>query len=126
MQAIRGAITVPGNTSPAILQAAKELLLAMASKNQLQPEEIISIIFTATPDLNAAFPAKAARAIGWTGVALLDAVEMNVPDALPLTIRVLLFADRPHDQLSAQHVYLGEAISLRPDLVLAEEKLSKS
>lgn len=120
MQALRGATTVVRNTAEAILQATKELLLAMASENALTADEIVSIIFTATPDLNAAFPARAARELGWTGVALLDAVEMDVPGALPQAIRVLLLAERPHDPATARHVYLGQAASLRPDLAIAD------
>ncbi len=120
MQALRGATTAAGNTAAAILQATRELLLAMASENELTAEEIVSIIFTATPDLTAAFPARAARELGWTGVALLDAVEMDVPGALPQAIRVLLLVERPHDPQTARHVYLGQAASLRPDLNIAE------
>lgn len=117
MQAIRGATTANENTDSAILQATKELLLALTRENSLVEDEIVSVIFTATPDLNAAFPAKAAREIGWTGVALLDAVEMDVPGALPRAIRVLLLAERPHNPQAVRHVYLGQAASLRPDLV---------
>jgi len=116
MQAIRGATTASANTAAAILQATRELLLAIACENELTADEIVSIIFTATPDLNAAFPARAARDLGWTGVALLDATEMDVPGALPQAIRVLLLAERPHDPENARHVYLGQAASLRPDL----------
>lgn len=116
MQAIRGAITVSENSAPAILQATQLLLLETATRNQLAASEIISIIFTATPDLNAAFPAKAARELGWTEVALLDAVEMDVPLALPHTIRLLMFVDRRHGSRAVSHVYLGRAVALRPDL----------
>ncbi|MGI6357281.1 MAG: chorismate mutase [Bacillota bacterium] len=115
MQAIRGAISVEENTAGAIIAATKRLLLQVAEQNNLRAEEVISIVFTATPDLNAAFPARAAREVGWTQVALLDAVEMDVPQALPRTIRLLLLADRPHQPASVKHVYLGEAAKLRPD-----------
>lgn len=116
MQAMRGAITVDENTPAAILLATKHLLAEIAVRNQLAPGEVVSAIFTATPDLNAAFPAKAARELGWTEVALLDAVEMDVPGALPRTIRVLLLVERPHDPGTVSHVYLGDAVLLRPDL----------
>lgn len=116
MQAIRGAITVDLNTEEAILTATQLLLTAMAERNQLTAAEIISALFTVTQDLNAAFPAKAARQIGWTEVALMDAVEMDVPGALPRTIRVLLLVDRPHRPKSVAHVYLQGAACLRPDL----------
>lgn len=116
MQAIRGAITVNENSATAILQAARSLLLETATRNQLETSEIISIIFTTTPDLNAAFPATAAREVGWAEVALLDAVEMDVPSALPRTIRTLMFIDRRHGPREVSHVYLGGAAVLRPDL----------
>ncbi len=115
MQAIRGAITVEKNEKTEILKQAALLLEEIMTANRLEAQEIISIIFTATPDLNAAFPAAAARGLGLTQVALLDAVEMDVPGALARTIRVLMFVDRPHAPHEVQHVYLGEAKRLRPD-----------
>lgn len=115
MQAIRGAITAEVNESAEILQKTTVLLGEMLRANGLQPREIISIIFTATPDLNAAFPAAAARALGLTEVALLDAVEIDVPGALAKAIRVLMLVDRPHSPQEVRHVYLGGAERLRPD-----------
>ncbi len=114
--AIRGAITTNANDRAEIIARTKELLQAIAERNQLDKNEIISIIFTATKDLNAAFPAAAARELGWTDTALLDAVEIDVPDSLQKTIRVLMFVERPHLPGAARHVYLGEAAQLRPDL----------
>lgn len=115
MQAIRGAITADINERLEILQKTELLLREMLSANSLEPQEIISIIFTATPDLNAAFPAAAARGLGLTEVALLDAVEIDVPGALAMTIRVLMLVDRPHAPKKVRHIYLGKAESLRPD-----------
>ncbi|NLY53655.1 MAG: chorismate mutase [Firmicutes bacterium] len=116
MQAIRGAITVDQNDSSEILKQTQVLLETILEANKLAPDEIISIIFTATPDLNAAFPATAARAMGLEQVALLDAVEIDVPGALPRVIRLLMFVDRPHAAAEVRHIYLGGAKALRPDL----------
>lgn len=116
MQAIRGAITATANKADDILLQTEILLKELMRANELQPSEIISIVFTATADLNAAFPAAAARKIGLTDVALLDAVEIDVPNALQRAIRVLMLVDRPHEPQKVQHVYLGGASSLRPDL----------
>lgn len=116
MQAIRGAITVDKNEKTEILKQTELLLREMLETNRIANQEVVSIIFTATPDLNAAFPAAAARALGLTEAALLDAVEMDVPGALARTVRVLMFVDRSHAPQTVQHVYLGEARKLRPDL----------
>lgn len=115
MQAIRGAITADTNERMEILQKTEQLLKEIMLANSLQSREIISIVFTATPDLNAAFPAAAARGLGWTQVALLDAVEIDVPGALARTIRVLMLVDRPHAPHQVKHIYLGAAENLRPD-----------
>jgi len=113
VRAIRGAITVGENTAPAIETATAEMLKEIERRNQIGPENVVSAFFSLTPDLNATFPARAARSIGWENVPMLDTVEVNVPDALARTIRVLLHAevDGP-----VRHAYLGEARSLRPDL----------
>ncbi len=117
MQAIRGATTADINEPGEILLKTQQLLRELLRVNNLKSSDIISIVFTATPDLNAAFPAAAARAIGLTQVALLDAVEIAVPGALPRAIRVLVLVDRPHAPRDVHHVYLGEARKLRPDWV---------
>jgi chorismate mutase len=113
LRAIRGAIQVEGNTPEAIESGVKELLPAILQANGLKPEEVISVILTCTPDLNAAFPAAFAREIGFGAVPLLCAVEMDVPGALGLVIRVLLHADL---DAPANHIYLRGAIALRKDL----------
>jgi len=118
---IRGAITVEDNTAEAILSATGELLTAIAGANDLRPEDMASAIFTVTPDLTAAFPAQAAREIGWTDVALLDAQEIPVPGSLARCIRVLIHwnTDRPRNKVV--HVYLRGATALRPDRAKGNE-----
>ena len=112
---LRGATTVPKNEADAILQATTELLGALVDANDLQEADVASVVFTATPDLDAAYPAVAARRLGWTETALLCVQEMAVRGSLPRCIRVLIHwnTDRAQDQL--QHVYLREAKKLRPD-----------
>ena len=113
---IRGAITVDSNTPQAILDATAELLKAMIEANSIRREDVASAIFTTTPDLNAEFPALAARCLGWDDVALLCGQEMGVPGSLPMCVRILLHVntDRRADQIA--HVYLRGAQALRPDL----------
>ncbi len=113
MIAIRGAIQVSEDTPEAIHRAVEELCGAITEANGLAASEIVSAIFTLTPDLSSAFPAQAARRQGWGDVPMLCAQEIGVPGALPRVCRVLLHVrcDRlPH------HVYLGGAQALRPDL----------
>ena len=113
---IRGAITVDSNTPEAILDATAELLRAMIEANSIRREDVASAIFTTTPDLNAEFPALAARCLGWDDVALLCGQEMGVPGSLAMCVRILLHVntDRRADQIA--HVYLRGAQALRPDL----------
>ena len=115
--ALRGANEVTENTAEAILSATDKLMREILSRNQLAADDLVSCIFTLTPDLDAQFPAAAARAMGLSSVPLLCAREIPVPGALPNIIRVLIHAymDRP-----AEHVYLGEAAKLRLDLAGAQ------
>jgi prephenate dehydratase len=113
---VRGATTVAQNDALAILDATRELLEAMTEANGLKPADIASVFFTVTPDLNAAFPARAAREMGWTEVPLLDAFEIGVPDALPSCIRVLIHWNTNRPPHAIRHVYLRDAVHLRPDL----------
>jgi chorismate mutase len=113
MRGIRGAAGVETNTKEAILQATSLLLREIVRRNQLDPAEVVSALFTLTPDLNAAFPAAAARAMGWVDVPLMCAQEIPVPEAPPSLVRVLLLVDRDGP---IHHVYLGSARGLRPDL----------
>ena len=114
---VRGAITVEDNEARAILSATEELLQALIDANGLRQEDVASVIFTTTGDLDAVCPAVAARQLGWTRTALLCLQEMAVPGSLPRCIRVLVHwnTERAIDEI--QHVYLREARCLRPDLV---------
>jgi chorismate mutase len=113
LRALRGAITVERNEPEAILSATTELVTAVMERNGLSPDDVVSCIFTCTDDLNAEFPAVAARRMGLSTVPLLCAREIDVPGSLPRVIRVMVhcYADGP-----ARHVYLRDAVSLRRDL----------
>ncbi len=115
MRAIRGATTAHANTPQAILDATRELLDALIHANHLSEDEVASIFFTVTPDLDAIFPARAVRELGWTNTALLDAQAPRVADDLPRCIRVLIHWNTDHSVHDIQHVYLREAKNLRPD-----------
>ncbi len=112
---IRGATTAEANTHEAILEATNELLLLLIEANDLQSSDIGSAIFTTTPDLNAEFPAIAARRLGWHDVALMCGHEMSVPGALPLCIRVLVHWNTSKTQSEIKHIYIRGAKNLRPD-----------
>jgi chorismate mutase len=112
---IRGATTVEANETDAILSATRELLEAIVFANGLRPEDIASVFFTTTPDLNAAFPAQAAREFGWRDTALMCSHEMNVPDALPKCVRVLIHWNTDKRQDEIVHIYLKNAATLRSD-----------
>ena len=115
LRALRGAITVDENEPGAILGATEELVRELMRRNSLRPEEMVSCIFTCTADLDAEFPAVAARGLGLSAVPLLCARELEVPGSLPRVIRLLVhcYAD---EGAEPQHVYLREAVSLRRDL----------
>jgi len=112
---IRGATTVDANTREAILQAATELLSQMVLANGVQPDEVASVFFTTTRDLNADFPALAARQMGWNDVALMCAHEMEVPGSLSMCLRILLHVNTEKQPDEIVHVYLRDARVLRPD-----------
>jgi len=117
--ALRGATSVVANTEPAILDATEELMHELIDRNGLTVEQIVSCIFTVTSDLDAAFPAVAARRLGLDRVPLLCAQEIDVPGSLRSVIRVLVHHYAAPDH-KARHVYLGEARSLRTDLDAAQ------
>ena len=119
LYALRGATSVEENTAEAILAATEELMLALIERNELQIEQFVDCIFTTTSDLNAEFPALAARRIGFERVPLLCTREIDVPGALARVIRVLAHYYAPNGHV-ARHVYLGEARSLRADLDAAQ------
>jgi chorismate mutase len=112
---VRGAITVTENSAEAILEATRDLLHTIVRSNNMEPEDIASVYFTTTMDLDAAYPAAAARQLGWTDVALLCGHEMNVPGGLRRCIRVLIHWNTTCKPKEIKHVYLGEAKSLRAD-----------
>jgi chorismate mutase len=117
--ALRGATTVERNDASEILDATEELMHEIMARNALHTDEVVSCVFTVTPDLDAAFPATAARKLGFGRVPLLCAQEIDVPGALPRVIRVLIHCYGEDDH-EAQHVYLGEAAALRLDLTGAQ------
>lgn len=114
---IRGATTTEFNTAESILSDTKALLVEIIGKNEIKNEDIISIIFTVTNDLNAAFPAVAARELGLTDVPLLNSNEINVPGSLGKCIRILIHAYTEKSREEIKHIYLKDAKKLRPDLV---------
>jgi chorismate mutase len=119
LHALRGATSVDANDAGAILEGTRELMTELMRRNELRPDQIVSCIFTATTDLNAQFPAVAARDLGLDRVPLLCSQEIAVPGALPRVIRVLIhyYAADGHE---ARHVYLRDARSLREDLESAQ------
>lgn len=112
---LRGATTVTENSREAILEATRELLFVIIRANHIAPEDVASAYFTTTPDLNATYPALAARQLGWYDAALLCGHEMAVPGGLPRCIRVLIHWNTTHNSREIIHVYLREAKRLRPD-----------
>lgn len=98
-----------------VVEATRELLTAVVAENHLQPDDIVFVLFTATPDLVSAFPAVAAGAAGLDDVPRLCAVEMDVVGALPRTIRLVLLAEGDRPRSDVRHVYLGGAVVLRPE-----------
>ena len=121
---IRGATTVEANTAEEILEATTELMVALIGLNDLRPEDVASAVFTTTPDLNATFPAIAARDLGWTEVPLLCGHEMDVPGALGQVVRILLHVNTTRSAAEIRHVYLKGARALRPDWGLADDELA--
>ena len=117
--ALRGAVSVSSNDAPSIIAATTELLTTIVARNALTTDHVVSCIFTATNDLDAEFPAVAARALGFDRVPLLCARELDVPGALPRVIRVMIHYYAP-DSHEPSHVYLGDAASLRSDLLAAQ------
>lgn len=120
MHALRGAISVEHDDATEIRERTVELMRELLDRNDLTPDDIVSCIFTATPDLKAAFPAAAAREMGFDQVPLMCAVEIDVPGALPRIIRVMAHYQRADESHRARHVYLGRARELRADLESAQ------
>ena len=116
VRAVRGAVQVDDNQGEAILSGTAELVTEVMSRNDLRPEDVISVIFSATPDLNAEFPALAARQLGFQDVPLLCATEIPVPGALPRVVRLMMHVDTDRSRREIQHVYLRGAAALRLDI----------
>jgi len=115
IRGIRGATTATANTSEEIIEATQELLTALLSANDLPLEDIASAFWTTTPDLTAEWPALAARQMGFADVPQMNAHEMSVPGQLMMTIRVLMHVNTEKSQREVRHVYLRDAIRLRPE-----------
>ena len=116
LRGIRGAITVEQNEPALICESVVELLTAIVAANKFQLEDIGAVIFSSTPDLNAAFPALGARKIGWSEVPLFGTQEIDNPNGIDRCIRVLILWNTDLPQYAIKHVYLREAVSLRQDI----------
>ncbi len=121
IRGVRGATTVAADQPDLILEATRELLEAILKENEgMTPEDVGSAIFTVTEDLASTFPAQAARQMGWSMVPMMCAREIPVPGSLPKAIRVLVHWNTETPQNEIKHVYLRDAVRLRPDLVAAQ------
>jgi chorismate mutase len=120
LHALRGAISVEHDEAGEVLSRTTELMRELLDRNGLHPDDVVSCIFTATPDLKAAFPAAAARDMGFDQVPLMCAVEIDVPGAVPMIIRVMAHYYATDEAHRARHVYIGRAKALRRDLESAQ------
>ena len=116
MRAVRGATTVERDDADLVVSATRELLTALADRNAIAHDQVISAIFTVTPDITSEFPARAARELGWVDVPLLCAMEIATERGLTRCIRVLLHIETELPRSALRHVYLRGAKELRPDL----------
>jgi chorismate mutase len=116
VRAIRGAIQVDADEREAILEATTELVSEVVSRNGLTPDDVISVLFTVTPDLSAEFPALAARKTGFHAVPLMCATEIPVPGAMPRVVRLMAHIETDRARSQIQHVYLRGAVALRLDI----------
>jgi chorismate mutase len=116
IRGIRGATTADANTPGAILAATRDLLAEMVRANEAEPDEVAAVFFAVTPDLNAVYPAEAARQMGWQAVPLLSFADIEVPGSLPRCIRILMLWNTALSQEEIVHVYRRGAETLRPDL----------
>lgn len=122
---IRGATTAQANTAEDILETTHELLRVVIELNELDPIDVVSVIFTTSPDLTATFPALAARQIGWTEVPLICTHEMAVPGALTSAVRILIHVNTTKAASEIRHVYLKGAIQLRPEWGYTAEQVAE-
>jgi chorismate mutase len=116
VRAIRGAVQVDANEREAIVEATAELVAEVMSRNELVTDDVISVLFTATPDLTSEFPALAARKTGFHDVPLLCATEITVPGAMPRVVRLMMHVETPKPRAEVRHVYLRGAKALRLDI----------
>ncbi len=116
VRGVRGAVRVASNTRDEIFARTQELLRAMVSANRILPDDVAAAFFTLSPDLNADFPAYAARDMGWTTVPLMCASEVAVPGSMDRVVRILLLVNTTLAARAVRHQYLGETACLRPDL----------
>jgi chorismate mutase len=121
MRGVRGAITVEEDSAEAIWSGTRELMAAIIEANGIDEADVASVIFTTTPDLTAAYPARAARELGWQQTALMGMQEIAVPGGLERCIRVLIHWNTTKAIDELQHVFLRGAVVLRPDLTNAEQ-----
>ena len=124
LRGVRGATTAEANTREAILAATHELLCLMIEANTVRPDDVASAIFTTTIDLDADYPALAARALGWHDVALMCMHEMNVPHGVKHCIRILLHWNSEVAARDVKHVYIKGAVNLRPDRAFSLNEMS--
>lgn len=117
VRGVRGATTCEANDAASMLGATAEMLQAIIAANGIDPSDVAGVLFSVTPDLDAAFPARAARDLGWVDVPLMCTVEIPVPGALERCIRVMVWWNTGKGQTDIVHVYLRGAKALRPDLV---------
>ncbi|MGI8474795.1 MAG: chorismate mutase [Thermomicrobiales bacterium] len=123
VRGVRGATTALSNTSEDILEATDEMMRMLIALNDLKPEDVASAIFTTTPDLNATFPALAAREIGWLEVPLMCGHEMSVTGSLQKAVRVMLHINTTRLASEIRHVYLKGARQLRPEWAYSDEQV---
>lgn len=126
IRGVRGAITVSADQPEEVLKETARLVLEMAKENHIEPDQVASVIISTTTDISSAFPAKAVRTIEeWTYVPVMCTHEMDVPGSMPLCIRVMMHVNTELDQKEIHHIYLNEAIKLRPDLTAKSQVSSK-
>jgi chorismate mutase len=125
IRGVRGAITVKADKPEEILAETRRLVLEMAKENRIEPEDVASVIVSTTTDISSAFPAKAVRTIDqWTYVPVMCTHEMDVPGSMPLCIRIMMHVNTAISQKEIKHIYLNEAVKLRPDLQGSKEASS--
>lgn len=119
IRGVRGAITVQSDQTENVLAETEKLIREIVRANNIVAEDVASVVISTTPDITSAFPAKAVRTMeGWSYVPVMCMHEMNVPNALPLCIRVLMHVNTEISQQAIRHIYLNEAVKLRPDLAM--------